>query len=208
MTRMRTLMIRRNFMLVSVSAFIAGGFDAVAMAASRSGSSPAEFVAALGNQAFGVIRGNYAVDQKLQYFHVMLQQDFDIPGAAPFVLGPYWRSASAAERAEFTRLLEDFIVATFGRRLADYGGQGLQVTGVRNAGSSLIVTSDILRPGAGPIKMDWVLVAGAGFYRVGDIVVDGVSMRGSLRSDIAALLSRSGSIPGLLSAMRQTAAQP
>jgi phospholipid transport system substrate-binding protein len=196
---------RRTLILRGAAALVAGAFSPVSVAANRPDSAPAEFVASLGNQAFGVIRGGYSIEQKLGYFHLMLQQDFDIPGSAPFILGPYWRSASPAERAEFTRLLEDFIVATFGRRLADYGGQALQVTGVRNAGSQLVVTSDLLRAGAAPVKMDWVLIQGAGVYRVGDIVVDGISMRVSLRSDIAALLNRSGTIPGLLDAMRQMA---
>ena len=57
-------------------------------------TEPAEFVRALGNEARGVIRADMAPAQKVNFFHQLLQQDFDLPGMARFVLGPYWRVAS------------------------------------------------------------------------------------------------------------------
>jgi len=50
----------------------------------------------------------------------MLRQDFDLPEICRFVLGPYWRVASDAQRQEFGGLLEDYIVQVYGRRLASY----------------------------------------------------------------------------------------
>lgn len=170
--------------------------------------TPAQFIAALGNQAFAVIQGNYSIEQKLAYFHLMLRQDFDIAAAAPFVLGPYWRVASEPERAQFVALLYPYIVVTFGRRLTEYGGQSLRVTGSRNTQYETVVTSELARPGGQPVRLDWVLVERGGVYRVADVVVDGVSMRLNLRSEIGAMLQRSGGgVGALLMAMRQAIAQ-
>ncbi|MGE5271263.1 MAG: phospholipid-binding protein MlaC [Thiohalocapsa sp.] len=170
--------------------------------------TPAQFIAALGNQAFAVIEGNYSIEQKLAYFRLLLRQDFDIAGSAPFVLGPYWRVASEAERAQFVALLVDYIVITFGRRLAEYGGQSLRVTGGRKTEYETLVTSELARSGGQPVRVDWVLVERGGVYRVADVVVDGVSMRVNLRSEIGAMLQRSGGVVGaLLMAMRQVIAQ-
>lgn len=191
-----------------------GGLAAIAsasrilLAAAQAVASPAaDFIAALGNQAFYVIRGTYTLDQKVAYFQALLRQDFDIPATAPFVLGPWWRLATPPERTDFVELLLSFIVVTFGRRLAGYDVAALRVTGVRQTPYGSVVTSQLLRPGAPPVGMDWVLSQSSGGYRVADVVIDGVSMRLSLRSDIAAMMQRTGgTIAGLIFNMRQTIA--
>ena len=196
---------RRLFAVASLAGFACR--TPISCAAAQAAASPAtDFIAALGNQAFYVIRGNYTLEQKMAYFQSMLRQDFDIPATAPFILGPWWRLATPPERADFVELLLSFIVVTFGRRLAGYDVAALRVTGVRQTPSGPVVTSQLLRPGAPPVGMDWVLSERNGF-RVADIVIDGVSMRLSLRSDIAAMLQRTGgTIAGLIFNMRQTIA--
>lgn len=140
----------------------------------------------------------------MTYFHTMLRQDFDLAGAAPFVLGPYWRVASDPERSEFTRLLEGYIVATFGQRLYNSGGASLRVTGSRGTRSEPIVVSEITRPGGVPIKLEWVLTSRNGVYQISDLNLDGVSMAATQRSEFAAMIQRSGgTVAGLLAQMRQ-----
>lgn len=177
-------------------------------AAAQAAAAPAaDFITALGNQAFYVIRGSYTLEQKMAYFQSLLRQDFDIAATAPFILGPWWRLATEPERAQFGELLQSFIVVTFGRRLAGYDVAGLRVTGVRQTPYGPVVTSQLLRPGAPPVDMQWVLSQNSGSYRVADVVIEGVSMRLSLRSDLAGLMQRTGgTIAGLLFSMRQTIA--
>ena len=69
----------------------------VAVSPAVADTGPAEFVRTLGNEAFGVIRSDMPPAQKQAFFHQLLQQDFDVPGIARFVLGPYWRAASEPE---------------------------------------------------------------------------------------------------------------
>jgi len=89
-------------------------------------TEPAEFVRALGNEARGVIRADMAPAQKVNFFHQLLQQDFDLPGMARFVLGPYWRVASAPEKQKFSNLFEDYIVHIYRKQFAQYHGEALQ----------------------------------------------------------------------------------
>ena len=197
---------RRIFAIVSLAA-IASASPILLSAAKAETSPPAEFIAMLGNQAFAVLRGNYTLQQKLAYFHSMLRQDFDIPAAAPFILGPWWRVATQPERTAFVELLASFIVVSFGRRLAEYDVSSLRVTGVRQMPYGAVVTSQLLRSGAPPVGMNWVLSESSGSYRVADVVIDGVSMRLSLRSDVADLIQRTGgTVAGLIFNMRQTIA--
>lgn len=197
----------RRFVAVGGLAAVASTSRLLLSAARAEASRPADFIATLGNQAFTVIRGNYTLPQKLAYFQSMLRQDFDIPATAPFILGPSWRLATAPERAQIDELLVSFIVVTFGRRLAEYDVSSLRVTGVRQTPYGPVVTSQLLRPGAPPVGMEWVLSESGGHYRVADVVIDNLSMRFSLRSDIAGLIQRTGgTIGGLIFNMRQTIA--
>jgi phospholipid transport system substrate-binding protein len=172
-------------------------------------TGPAEFVRTLGNEALGVIRGNMATAQKQAFFHQLLQQNFDVPSIARFVLGPQWRTASEPEKQEFLRLFEDYIVRVYSEKFAQYRGETLRVTGGRADPEGALVTSEIIRPGgAPPIKIDWRLSARDGLYRISDVIIDGVSMSLTERSEIASMIERSGGMQGLFAAMREKAGAP
>ena len=167
------------------------------------GEYPADFISALGNQGLAVIRSNAAIDQKAAYFHQVLRQDFDLARISRFGLGPYWRVASERERQEFASLLEDHLVRFYGRRFAEYGGESLRVTGSRTDPDGVIVTSQIIRPQGSPIAVEWRLGLSDGRYKISDVIVDGVSMALTQRSEFAATIQRNGGqVAGLLAAMR------
>ena len=74
-----------------------------------------------------------------------------------FVLGPYWRSTSEAERQQFKDLLEAHLARFYGQRFAEYNGESLRVIGSRTEPGGAIVASEIIRPQGPPIKVDWRL---------------------------------------------------
>jgi phospholipid transport system substrate-binding protein len=168
-------------------------------------TDPTEFIDSLGNQTLEMIRDSTSLYQKQTYFHQLLSQDFDLSGISRFVLGPYWRVASEPERQEFQRLFEYHVMMTYGPRLADYRPQGLRVTGKRLDPSGFVVMSQIIRPlGAAPIPIDWRLSVCDGLYKVSDIVIDGVSMAATQRSEFAQMIQRNGGrVESLLAMMRQ-----
>jgi phospholipid transport system substrate-binding protein len=135
----------------------------------------------------------------------LLKQDFDVPGIARFVLGPYWRAASERERQEFRGLFEDYIVRVYSERFAQYRGETLRVTGSHSDPERALVTSEIVRPqGDPPIKVDWRLTTDDGLYKIADVIIDGVSMGASERAEFASVIQRSGGqVQGLLAMMRE-----
>jgi phospholipid transport system substrate-binding protein len=168
------------------------------------GEDPADFIRALGNQGLEVIRSSATLDQKATYFHQMLRQDFNLGDISRFVLGPYWRVASKAQRRQFHALFEDYLVRFYGQRFAQYGGESLRVNGSRTDPAGTIVTSQIIRPQGPPIKVDWQLVVSDGRYRISDISIDGVSMALVQRSEFAAIIQRNdGRVASLLATMRE-----
>jgi phospholipid transport system substrate-binding protein len=198
----------RRFLLTTAFVLFAGPVAAPLPVAADTG--PAEFIRTLGNQALEVIRADSTPAQKQAFFHHLLQQDFDVPGIARFVLGPYWRVASESEKEEFRRLFENYIVRVYSDRFAQYRGETLRVTGSRSDPEGAIVTSEIVRPGgAPPIKVDWRMSTHDGLYKISDVIIDGVSMGASERSEFASVIQRNGGqVQGLLAMMRESAAAP
>lgn len=141
-------------------------------------------------------------------FRELFHEDFDCPGIARFVLGRYWRNASEEEQQEFVKLFEDYVVFVYTARLSNFGGEVFKVRGSRSDGDGVIVSTDIVSPGStSPLRMDWRLVTGNGAYKISDVIVEGVSMMVTQRSEFASVVQRSGGqVRGLIAMMREKTA--
>jgi phospholipid transport system substrate-binding protein len=141
-------------------------------------------------------------------FRELFDKDFDCPGIARFVLGRYWRTASEEEQQEFVKLFEDYVVFVYATRLSNFGGEILKVRGSRSDGDGVIVSTDVIHPGAAPpTKIDWRLVTENGAYKISDIIVEGISMMTTQRSEFASVVQRNGGqVRGLIAMMRERTA--
>jgi phospholipid transport system substrate-binding protein len=141
-------------------------------------------------------------------FRQLFHEDFDGAGIARFVLGRYWLSASGEEQQEFIKLFEDYVVFVYTARLANFGGETFKIRGSRSDGNGVIVSTDVISPGnASPLKMEWRLVSENGAYKVNDIIVEGVSMTATQRSEFASIVQRNGGqVRGLIALMREKSA--
>ena len=138
-------------------------------------------------------------------FRQLFHEDFDNNGIARFVLGRYWRSASEQERQEFVKVFEHYVVFVYTARLANFGGETFKIRGSRSDGDGVIVSTDIISPGStSPLKMDWRLVNDNGAYKINDVIVEGVSMTVTQRSEFASVAERNGrQAGGLIALMRE-----
>jgi phospholipid transport system substrate-binding protein len=141
-------------------------------------------------------------------FRQLFHADFDCLGIARFVLGRYWREASEEEKQEFVRLFEDYVVFVYTARLSHFGGQTFKIRGSRSDGDGVIVSTDVISPGStSPLKIDWRLVSDNGTYKINDVIVEGVSMLVTQRSEFASIVQRNGGqVRGLLAMMREKTA--
>jgi len=136
-------------------------------------------------------------------FRRFLNDHFDMPGMSKFVLGRYWRMATPQERAEFQQLFEDFIVHSYSARLVDYRGAIIVSGSSKDASSSFIVHSKIDTPASEDIRVDWRVRSNGDSFVIVDIIVEGVSMAVTQRSQFASVIqSRGGKVANLLEALR------
>jgi phospholipid transport system substrate-binding protein len=178
---------------------------ATAAPAATAETDPLAFIRELGRQALDVLSHKSSQSVRQERFRELFQANFDEPVIARFVLGRYWRVATPAEQQQFQKLFEDYVVFAYAARLSDYGGEIFKVTGDQPDGDGYIVASQIVRQnGEPPLKIDWRLINDNGALKISDVVVEGVSMAVTQRSEFASVIARNGgSVNGLLTLMRE-----
>lgn len=136
-------------------------------------------------------------------FRRLLVEHFDLAAIAKFSLGRYWRSASDAQRTEFRRVFEDFLVHSYSVRFREYHRVGFRVEGSANQADGDVTTrSKIKTSKTEEVALDWRLRPAGDSFVVVDIVVEGVSMAVTQRADFGSIIQNRGGIDGLIDALR------
>lgn len=192
----------RRFVLVLVAATT---FSLSAAAQQARADTTEEFIAQLGDRALQVlVQGAQSEEQRAEAFRALLSDGFDLPLIGRYALGRFWRKATPAQRGEYVKLFEDFIVTTYAARLGEYSGETLQVVSSRAVDSDTIVVSEIVREGLQPIRVDWRVRNGDHGFKIVDVVVEGVSMLLTQRDEFASVIQRAGGdVEGLLDRLRE-----
>jgi phospholipid transport system substrate-binding protein len=142
-------------------------------------------------------------------FRKMLNDHFAVTTIGQWVLGRYWNTATLEERKEFLKLFEDLLVVTYLNRFQRYSGETLSVekTLVDDKSGDAVVFSQINRPdGTAVVNVGWRLRGQADSFKIVDVLVEGVSMGLTQRSEFAAVIRKhGGQVSGLLAEMRERA---
>jgi phospholipid transport system substrate-binding protein len=167
------------------------------------------FISDLGERAVNVLTSTQSQADRETAFRKLFDEGFDVPGIARFVLGPYWRTATDAQRDEFTKLFEAYIIHAYVVRFSAYAGQQLKVTGSRPEGDNALVNSVITGvSNSPPVKVDWRVAKLSPGYKITDVIVEGVSMAVTERQEFASVIQRGGGqLEALLKALRERSGQ-
>jgi phospholipid transport system substrate-binding protein len=176
----------------------------------RAADDAAGFISDLGQRTVQLLAAKAPENEREAKFRAIFEEGFDIPTISRFVLGGYWRTASEAQRQDFTALFETYVIRAYAVRFNDYGGEQLKVTAARTEDEdNSMVQSVIARPsGAPPIKVDWRVNRTAKGFKITDVVVEGVSMAVTQRQEFASVIQRNGGqIDALLKLLREKTGQ-
>ena len=171
---------------------------------------PAVFIDLLGQEAIQSLTApDLTTDERRTRFRELLHKSFNVPGIARFVLGHYWNEATEEERAEYLKLFEELIVTTYADRFSEYKGEKFAVAKVvQDRPKYATVHTIVDRPSSEDVRVDWRLRQEAdASWRVIDLVVEGVSMSITQRSEFASVIqSNGGKVRGLLESLRKKVA--
>lgn len=180
-----------------------------AISSSLNASHPSEsLIQQLGQDAIGFLSDkSMSDDARKREFRRLLLSNFDMKTIGRFALGRYWRGASLEQRNEYLNLFEDMIIDVYSERFSEYSGQNLEIVGSRADGKKDMIVRSLVVSGRGSdITVDWrVRQKNDGSYKVIDVIVEGVSMSVTQRSDFSSVIQRGGgNIEVLLDHLRKS----
>jgi len=186
----RILVSRRRLAALGLAGLLAG-----AAAASAAANGAEAMIDGLTKEAVQILQTTEVHSRERKAgLRAILERGFDLPYLAQLAVGRSWRDLSDVERREFTRIFTRWVLETQSTRLGQYAGEAITVEGSRPAGQGDTMVSTQIRGGKlrQPIQVDWRVREEGGDWRVIDVVVEGVSMVVTYRSEFQAIVERGG----------------
>lgn len=142
---------------------------------------------------------------KQQRFEQFLDSSFDMERIGRFVLGQHWRSATEDQRREFLEVFRQYMVTSYADKIGSYSGENLEFRDVVSLNDKeSLVHSLITRPNGPPIKLDWRVRQDESGDRIVDVIVEGISMAQTQRSDFSSVISQPNvGVEGLINKLKE-----
>lgn len=168
----------------------------------------AEFIRRTGGELAQVINSSAPDATKRRELQQIVDQNVDVTGIGRFALGRFWRTATPAQREEYTQLFHEVLMSSITAKMGEYKGVRFSVGRAVPAADGTAVHTVIIRPNGQPTNVQWLVVDVNGAPKIEDVIAEGTSLRITQRSDYQSYLRRNGgSVPALIKALRQQAAR-
>ncbi|WP_240611074.1 MlaC/ttg2D family ABC transporter substrate-binding protein [Oceaniglobus ichthyenteri] len=114
----------------------------------------------------------------------------DVPTIARTTLGPVARTASGAQMQAFTKAFAGYVGRKYGSRFQEFIGGQIEVQSARPVKSFYEVKSKALLRGQSPVDLVFLISDRSGKDKFFDMLIEGVSLLKSERTEIGAMLDR------------------
>jgi phospholipid transport system substrate-binding protein len=173
--------------------------------ASSAGSDPQTTVGGF----YGVLLSNMqqgrALGESGRYARLapVIVRDFDIPTMTRLAIGQRGQTLAPAQQQQLQAAFAHYVTATYADRFDSYSGEQLQVTGERPNGNDVIVQTKLVKSNGETTRLDYLMHADQGSWRVSDIYLDGtISQLAVHRSEFQSILQREG-VESLVTALNR-----
>ncbi|MBE2278447.1 MAG: ABC transporter substrate-binding protein [Rhodobacteraceae bacterium] len=151
-----------------------------------------------------IIGSGQSEQQMFPKFERMFTTYADVPTIARAALGPAARSATNAQMKAFTKTFTAYISRKYGRRFREFIGGKIEVTDARPIKSNFEVISTAYLKGESPFEVRWQVSDKSGKSLFFNIIIEGVNMLASERTEIGAMLDkRKGNLDALIADMQK-----
>ena len=143
--------------------------------------------------------------ERAQDFTKLVDETFDVPKIARFVLGQNWRTASDEEKQQFGDAFKTYLIQVYWSRFNQYNGQSFKVTGQKAQSDVLtVVNTQIVQPSGPLVKVDWTVNKAGDSYKIIDVSIEGVSQVLTYRQEFASILAQNdGHVSALIAELNK-----
>lgn len=147
----------------------------------------------------GIISSGSSVDTMVRQFAGVFERYADTAYVAAFALGNSGRAATQTQRRAFSNAFADYLANKYGRRFNEFAGGEIVVQGSRNAGNYIEVQTLADLPGQSAFRVDFHVSDRTGRPAFFNMIVEGVNMLITERTEIGAMLdARGGNLDALI----------
>ncbi|EDM70593.1 toluene tolerance family protein [Roseobacter sp. AzwK-3b] len=155
------------------------------------------------NEINRVISSGKPVGAMISDFERIFSRYADVNIIAQSTLGPDSRRLSSGQMRAFVDAFRGYIARKYGKRFNEFVGGRIEVKGVRQVKSWHEVASTVYLRGEAPFEVRFLVSDRSGQDLFFDMVIEGISLRLSERTEIGAMLDRRrGDIDGLIQDLR------
>jgi phospholipid transport system substrate-binding protein len=194
------------FKIILVPALMLGAAWAGTARAAEGGSNEQAiaFIEALGQRLLATQASTAADAAELRQgaLEDLIRDGFNLDLTSQLVLGKYWSRASAGQRAAFKDLFAPYLLSTYARQLDAYRLETLAVVACKRVGERDFLVQTSIEGNSEVANAVWRLRARGGAYRIIDVLVDGISLALTERSQFASVIGREG-FEGMLALLRE-----
>ena len=129
---------------------------------------------------------------------------FDFSRMTILAVGRAWQKADAQQREALIGEFHTLLVRTYANSLTAYRDQtvSFKPSAKQAGGDEVLVRSQINKPGARPIPLDYSLARTSGGWKVFDVAVANISLVTNYRGSFASEVEKGG-VAGLLKALQE-----
>lgn len=130
----------------------------------------------------------------------------DFEKVSALVLGKYWRSADAAQRAAFQQEFKALLVNTYATAFTEFQDWSIHFVPMTLADGEerVIVRTQVIQPTVPPIAVDYRMSKNeAGEWLVYDVAIEGISMVTNYRTSFARQIKQAGGLESLITELQR-----
>lgn len=168
------------------------------VSAGESFAKPADdakaYVNKVATEALAVIETKTDKDAKKKKLEKLFADSVDLEWVGKFVMGRYWRQATDDQKKRYTQEYQRFILHHYTSRFTEYTSGSFEITGATDNGNNEYTVNmsmqDKSKKGEPPVFVDYRVRKNGSSFKIFDVIVEGVSMINTQRSEFASVLGK------------------
>ncbi len=137
-----------------------------------------------------IINANVSQSVKDERFEKLFNNALDLNFIGQFVLGRYWRTATAEQKKEFISAYRELNIKTWSQRFDEFKGKNFIFKGTTpsNSANQVFVNSVVPMEQGEPAKVVWRVKQTGDKFKIVDIIIENVSLAITARNEYTAYI--------------------
>ena len=164
----------------------------LAQPASADVSAAEKFVDTVASKTLGILQSKSSKTTQSKKLEDLLGKHVDVQWIGRFVMGQHWRKTTKNQQKSYLKNYERFILKSYAKRFTEYKGSGYKILKSREDSKNKYTVKMTIDIDGKPTKVDYKIRKKSGKFRIYDLIVEGVSLITTQRSEFGSILSNKG----------------